>query len=454
MGCGAAVAQRTVNPLVVGSNPTTPAISYIVDILSQNFQKQVLNAADQAFRNYWQEPEVDPRIIDILNSRGIEKETLIKSFKDQSSSPIKIYFTHLLINLNYLFELFDGEETEELFDFWDNSEFTSLFFDNYDKTDSDILQASEKTIHSITLHFADYYKLNFGDGLDEAYFIKTLSEIGDYENHVYVEDKGCLSLENSLPDNNGFVFINPSPLIISQEETFDDFTFRPGSPDGLSNKGKLLDKLGKALDVLKNITPGLYSTLKSFTHTIIALNEPGMVSFSLQSLPGYSSINLFERDFVDSIDDLIHENGHHYLNHILNAKDLIVEDPEKDYFSPWRMTYRPIRGIYHGTFTFYWALELFGQLTQSDQLPFYFNQGEIEKINFRYVEEFYRLNACREPIKIAEGQELVSDEGLRLINHIFERINEHKTHVEITEKGFSSHLKKNLEDIKRSLLQK
>ena len=30
LGCGAAVAQRTVNPLVVGSNPTTPASGHWV----------------------------------------------------------------------------------------------------------------------------------------------------------------------------------------------------------------------------------------------------------------------------------------------------------------------------------------------------------------------------------------------------------------------------------------
>jgi len=82
----------------------------------------------------------------------------------------------------------------------------------------------------------------------------------------------------------------------------------------------------------------------------------------MQSLPGYSSLNMFDRDQIDLMDDLLHENGHHYLNTFLNHQDLINEDDDKIYYSPWRKALRPVRGIYHATFTFFWALELFYQL--------------------------------------------------------------------------------------------
>ena len=57
--------------------------------------------------------------------------------------------------------------------------------------------------------------------------------------------------------------------------------------------------------------------LALLTSRIIPLNAKGVVSFSYRHRPGLSFINCFDRDNLDLIDDLIHENSHHHLNLLL-----------------------------------------------------------------------------------------------------------------------------------------
>ncbi|EQC52563.1 hypothetical protein [Bacteriovorax sp. DB6_IX] len=66
-------------------------------------------------------------------------------------------------------------------------------------------------------------------------------------------------------------------------------------------------KIELALSIIKEANPALYTTFINFTKVIIPINEKGIVSYSMQSLPGFSSINTFERDFLDLLDDLLHE---------------------------------------------------------------------------------------------------------------------------------------------------
>jgi hypothetical protein len=143
----------------------------------------------------------------------------------------------------------------------------------------------------------------------------------------------------------------------------------------------------------------------------------------MQSLPGFSSINMFDRDQIDLMDDLIHENGHQYLNTYLNHLDLIIEDDELIYYSPWRKALRPIRGIYHATFTFFWALELFHSLLKDiDNKKIGFKADEKIKIQTRFLEEFYMLDYCWIDLNHAFKNKKINKVGFDLISDIYKRI--------------------------------
>jgi len=173
-----------------------------------------------------------------------------------------------------------------------------------------------------------------------------------------------------------------------------------------------------ALKIIKSHSPTSWERFAAFTEVIIPINQEEFVSYSHQELPGTSMINLYHRDFVDLMDDLIHENGHHHLNYYLNLDNLIEEPIDCIYYSPWRRTLRPLRGIYHAYFTFFWAFKLFADLAfslQQDTTSYPFNESEQEKMAWRAIEEFNMLNFTFNDLKWAYKKHLISSHGWELI---------------------------------------
>ena len=67
---------------------------------------------------------------------------------------------------------------------------------------------------------------------------------------------------------------------------------------------------------------------------------------------------------LDLIDDLIHENSHHHLNLLLRKHVMYRGDHNQQiFYSPWRRSLRPLRGILHATFTFTMGALLFQRLS-------------------------------------------------------------------------------------------
>ena len=119
-----------------------------------------------------------------------------------------------------------------------------------------------------------------------------------------------------------------------------------------------------ALAVIESAWPEGNRLLALFTSRIAPLKASGVVSFSFRHRPGLSVINCFDRDRLDLIDDLIHENSHHHLNLLLRKNVLYKNDQNQEiFYSPWRRTLRPLRGILHATFTFTMGAVLFGRLS-------------------------------------------------------------------------------------------
>jgi len=171
-------------------------------------------------------------------------------------------------------------------------------------------------------------------------------------------------------------------------------------------------RIHHALACLQKYAPKSFERVKKLTHTLVAVKDAGIVSYSSQDLPGFSTINLWHRDDIDLLDDLVHETGHHHLNLILNQKNLIREDDECIFYSPWRKTPRPIRGIYHGYFTFFWAMALFSELLKN-KIP----KGE-KKIRRRYQEEFEMLKSCHPDLKKAYEMEKITKLGYSIVKDL------------------------------------
>lgn len=131
---------------------------------------------------------------------------------------------------------------------------------------------------------------------------------------------------------------------------------RPTRPD-------VARRMRRALASIASAWPEGDRLLALLTSRIVPLNAKGVVSFSYRHRPGLSAINCFERDDLDLIDDLIHENSHHHLNLLLRKDVLYQHDHNQElFYSPWRRSLRPLRGILHATFTFTMGAMLFERL--------------------------------------------------------------------------------------------
>ncbi|MBK23903.1 MAG: hypothetical protein CME70_07855 [Halobacteriovorax sp.] len=404
-----------------------------VNILSIDFQDISIENTKAQLNSYWLDLEIPETLLGKFEEKNLFPDKLGDIFIHGPFSSLKVYFTQLLIDIIYINELIFEEVEDEIFDYWETSDFASIFFSVYE---DNILESSRKVLEKLEDHFINYLLLNYTNDFSLHSTIKRMPEIGDFKTFLYLDFNQGLELddENSESLDNEFVNIKKLnrthdivqvPIPLKKSTLF----LRPGSKKGEEKKLEFKSKIEHSLSVLDSLAPELYSLLEKFTHTIIALDEPSMVSYSLQNLPGYSSINLFSRDRVDCIDDLIHENGHHYLNYILNSNELIVEDSEKAYYSPWRKSPRPLRGIYHGVFTFYWALKLFGSLCLNDKINEFYDDNEVKKIKFRFIEEFYMLSFCQGSLELARKNELITDFGWTLIQNVMDEVRVFKKDV-------------------------
>jgi HEXXH motif-containing protein len=168
-------------------------------------------------------------------------------------------------------------------------------------------------------------------------------------------------------------------------------------------------KMRRALSVIEQAWPAGNETLALLTSRIVPLKAPGVVSFSYRHQPGLSFINCFDRDALDLIDDLIHENSHHHLNLLLHKYVLYRRDCNLEiFYSPWRRTLRPIRGILHAAFTFAMGASLFERLSAwsggTEGIRRWRSAGlsrrDLERTRFRALEEVesvrYSLRDLRE----------------------------------------------------------
>mgnify|MGYP002332243886 FL=1 len=343
-----------------------------------------------------------------------------------------IYLHENLVINDSDFELSESED--ELFNFWHDSDYAKSFLEMINET-KDLLATSKFHLNLLEGQVIAFFATQIDGSVkfDEVSFYNT-PEIGDGSDRVFnAKTHSYFNLESKDPDRFIFTISNKdgSNLVINGERVnFSDNALQLSSGCFLHLSSSILDKdrenffqrIEEALQIINNANPKLFTTFTNFTKAIVPINEKGIVSYSMQNLPGFSSINMYERDFLDLLDDLLHENGHHYMNAFLNVEELISDDDEKIYYSPWRRALRPVRGIYHAYFTFYWAFILYKSLyvaNKSDSLAgFQPSKQQTIKILSRTLEEYHMINFCWPDLLSAHQAGKISDEGLEVISFI------------------------------------
>lgn len=193
-----------------------------------------------------------------------------------------------------------------------------------------------------------------------------------------------------------------------------------------------VQRIARAWNVIREAWPEGHVLLELFTSRINPLRARGVVSFSYRHRPGLSFINCFERDDLDLIDDLVHENSHHHLNLLLRKHVMYHGDRNQQiFYSPWRRSLRPIRGILHASFTFTMGALLFERLSswaETKQGARQWREAgltprDLMRARFRCLEEIESVRYSIQDLEYA-GRHLkwITGSGARLVRELQEAI--------------------------------
>ncbi len=191
-------------------------------------------------------------------------------------------------------------------------------------------------------------------------------------------------------------------------------------------------RIGRAWTTIQEAWPEGQEILALLTTRIVPLKAKGVVSFSYRHRPGLSFINCFDRGDLDLIDDLIHENSHHHLNLLLRKHVMYHGDHNQQiFYSPWRRSLRPLRGILHATFTFTMGAMLFERLStwasglggSARWKRAGLSQRDLQRARFRCLEEVESVRYSIQDLEYASWHlKWLTGSGQRLVKQLAETI--------------------------------
>jgi HEXXH motif-containing protein len=232
-----------------------------------------------------------------------------------------------------------------------------------------------------------------------------------------------------------------------------------------STEQRQVARIARAWQTVQLAWPEGHALLDLLTSRIIPLQAKGVVSFSYRHRPGLSFINCFDRGNLDLIDDLIHENSHHHLNLLLRKHVMYHGDHNQQiFYSPWRRSLRPLRGILHATFTFIMGALLFQRLScwasgrggAARWKQAGLTQRDLQRARFRCLEEVASVRYSLQDLHYADHHlGWLTGSGRRLVGQLTEAI-EHvereseRFKPEVSRSAFSSALRKHSKELQQA----
>jgi HEXXH motif-containing protein len=200
------------------------------------------------------------------------------------------------------------------------------------------------------------------------------------------------------------------------------------------------ERISRAWETIQAAWPEGAGVLALLTSRIVPLKAKGVVSFSYRHRPGLSFINCFDRDNLDLIDDVIHENSHHHLNLLLRKYVMYHGDHHQQiFYSPWRRSLRPLRGILHAAFTFTMGALLFDRLSTWASGPggsarwkhAGLTPRDLQRARFRCLEEVESVRYSLQDLHYADRHlGWLTGSGRRMVGHLAEAIEQIERRIE------------------------
>jgi HEXXH motif-containing protein len=226
-----------------------------------------------------------------------------------------------------------------------------------------------------------------------------------------------------------------------------------------------VERISRAWRTIQAAWPEGHEVLALLTSRIVPLKAKGVVSFSYRHRPGLSFINCFDRDNLDLIDDLIHENSHHHLNLLLRKYVMYHGDHNQQiFYSPWRRSLRPLRGILHATFTFTMGAMLFERLSSwasrrggsARWNKAGLTRRDLQRARFRCLEEVESVRYSLQDLHYADHHlGWLTGSGRHLMGQLAEAIDRvdadsHRFKREVLRSTFGPSLRRHIKELRKA----
>lgn len=300
---------------------------------------------------------------------------------------------------------------------WINSASEYRYFEDIKKDLKEYSRSDSKEIKLFQEEITDLMKEDFG--AEDFRFIKWEREKSLYKN---LENKLTGFMDDSLQN---LIAVRPE-LDLGEERNIGYYKKSSGDPSKKGLDVKLLvkktplDKQMQVLDAENSLSvlwPEGFDLYRLLTDKLHIVSSPGLVSYSHFHEQGISYINFIDRELLDSIDDLIHENAHHHLNLIIKKHKVFKKDFKDDiFYSPWRRSLRSMYGIIHASFTFSYAALLFYNILLSqdfDKTPL--THADLDRARMRFLEETLMVNYSLDDLKWGTEKGLFTKKGIEII---------------------------------------
>jgi HEXXH motif-containing protein len=175
-----------------------------------------------------------------------------------------------------------------------------------------------------------------------------------------------------------------------------------------------------ALDLLEAAWPEGAFDVRALAWRVVPVTDWATVSYSSARRPGVLYIHVHSRPLVRLAEDLLHETVHVRLHAVESIRSLAVprgeSGEEPRFWSPWRMEWRPVRGLLHGACTFAAGEEFFHRmLAAADAGTARFPPARRLWLAGRLLEERTNVGIALRALDRARRQGLLTPAGRELV---------------------------------------
>lgn len=162
-------------------------------------------------------------------------------------------------------------------------------------------------------------------------------------------------------------------LVLRRTDAFPVVASGPSTGAVLHAKGNAVEvgkrdrgfdaRVARALDLLDRVWPDAAEEVRALAWRVVPVTDRATVSYSSRRRPGILYIHVRSAPLLRLAEDLLHETVHVRVHTIETLRPLVVprgpDGEEPRTWSPWRLEWRPVRGLLHGACTFTAGAEYF-----------------------------------------------------------------------------------------------